>query len=437
MREAVITPLHIELNSKMGGPVFERTPDKLRLLRDDYFPRMLAGDVSFLEGLYTIVNVRLQPEKLTKIREVPVLSSDGNYYEMKIEGVTRTTSLGDGTFAARARPVYNPNVANNFKQVVDNALHNVFLTYDAFHHDLYKWRETGRLLPGHARAIDVKHFERCIGALVGLRSKFIGERYDFYQQLILSQPYLCVSDDWKTPFFVTPAPGFNAQLASGDSSVATIAKEVLTILYADFFARKWSLTDEAAIDMALKGGDPARIAFLNYGDDNLLYGESSSQIDECVNHLSKFLTIQAEEPGLIGWKYDPKTGFALRDQSFVVNFWKPERAPGPPFRPFFFLGLYLRTQTFEKYGSDNIPEMVEDMWDLLTTWGISRDAVNKLAEHEAHLAGTRGLPLNYLLGKQYLLSDEEREALGQSKHIGLGLTNSIFNNLVHSRYKKG
>jgi hypothetical protein len=218
--------------------------------------------------------------------------------------------------------------------------------------------------------------------------------------------------------------------------VATVAKEALICIYASFFEQEYNLTIEGAVDMALAGGSPARLAFKNYGDDNLLYGDQK-MIDKCFEFMKRFLTVEIEIPtALIGWQYSKATGFFLRDQSYIVNFWKPERAPGPPFRPYFFLGFYLRNRTFKDYGSGGIERLEEKMWEVMEEYGIVPEFVGNLAAKEAQIVGSSGLPLNYVLGKQYLLTDEERERLGQAKNIGMSLTHSIFNDLVNKEYRK-
>lgn len=435
MTEVKLRPLRIEVGSKMGGPYYERRDDKVEILEREVFPKILAGELSFLDNQYTIVNIRLSAEKQSKIREVPIIR-DGVYQHVKITGQLRGTKLGSGTFAARARPVYNPNVANNYKQVVDNSLHDVILGYAPFKHDMYKRKDTDFRLPGFILATDVKHFERCVGSLVAVRATFIGGKYNELQQLIASQPYLCSGDNYRHAYFVSPVAGYLPQLASGDSCVAAIAKETLIVLYASYFAKKFRLTKEAAIDMALNGGDPKHCAFLNYGDDNLLYGHRKDVI-ECKEYLSQFLTIEIEDPaGLIGWEYNPTDGFFLRDQSCTINFWKPERPPGPPFRPYFYLGFYLRYRTFRKYGSVRIKEIEEKTWETMLDFGLDRKAIDTLATREAEIVGSKGLPLNYVLGKNYMLTDAEKDALGSSKHISYQLTHQIFNDLVSEPFRK-
>jgi hypothetical protein len=301
---------------------------------------------------------------------------------------------------------------------------------------MYAMHDEHFRLPGTVVAVDVKHFERCVGALVGIRASFIGDKYNELQSLILSQPYLCVGTDWTTAYFVSPREGFLTQLASGDSSVATVAKEALICIYASFFEQEYGLTIEGAIDMALAGGSPARLAFKNYGDDNLLYG-NAQMIDKCFAFMKRYLTVEIELPtALIGWQYSQTKGFFLRDQSYIVNFWKPERPPGPPFRPYFFLGFYLRNRTFKSYGSGRVEELEQSMWEVMEDYGLVQEFVGNLAAKEAQIVGASGLPLNYILGKQYLLTDEERERLGQAKNIGMSLTHSIFNDLVNPEYRK-
>lgn len=437
MREVEVKNLRIETNSKMGGPMYARDPRKHELLRDEFFPAIMAGDFSAIEGCHTIINVRLQPEKLSKVREVPVVTPEGAYKLVKIEGELRQSPLSPSCFACRSRPVYNPNVSNNYKQVVDNSIHDAILRHYPFHHDMYARHRDKFRLKGYVLAVDVKHFERCVGALVGIRSRFIGEKYHQLQRLILSQPYLCVSTDWKTAKLLSPAPGYLTQLASGDSSVAALGKEALICIFADFYSKRYKLGDEEALQLTLQGGRPDDVAFLNYGDDNLLYGNRKG-VDELYEYMARFLTVEPEIPSaLIGWEYTHDDGFLLRDQSAIVNFWKPERAPGPPFRPYFYLGFYLRFKTFREYGTRNIDHLETLMWEVMNDFGITQEDVGQWAELEARIVGARGLPLNYVLGKTHLMTDEERELLGQSKTIGLTLSRQIFNDLVHPQFRKG
>lgn len=437
MQEATIRNLRIEVNSKMGGPVYARDDRKHELLRDVYFPQFLAGDFSAVEDTYTLLNVRLQQEKKTKVRRVPVITSEGTYKHVDIVGDLKQSSLGGDLFSARARGVYNPNITNSYKQVVDNTLHDAILRYPPFHHDMYKLNRDGFLFNGHVVAIDVKHFERCVGALVQMRADMIGAGYGSVQHRIQSQPYLSVAEDWQTKYFIKPKSGYVAQLASGDSSVATLGKETLIVLYAEYFSSFWKVDADKAIDLALNGGDPSRVAFFNYGDDNVLYGDRKKELDNMQKFLSQYLTIEVEEPtAFLGWEYSTETGFFLRDRSAIVNFWKPERPPGPPFRPFFFLGFYLRWKTYRQYGSKNVVRLEEEMWDVMNDFGITEDYMRMWVEHEITQAGAGGMPLNYITGKTYLLTDEEKELLGQSKSIGLGLSREIFNKLVDARFRK-
>lgn len=435
LAECVIRPLRIEINSKMGGPIYARDDRKMEILRDVYFPKFLDNDYSSVENCYTMINVRLQQEKRSKVREVPVITPDGKYENVKLEGALRSTPLGGDYFSARARNVYNPNLLNNYKQVVDNTLHDVILTYEPFHHDMYKYHDTAFRFPGYVRAIDVKHFERCVGALVAIRAKHIGGQYETVQNIILDQPYLSLATDWKTTFLVKAAPGYTTQLASGDSSVATLGKETLICLYAAYFEQLLRVDLDKAVDIALNGGVEGRIKFFNYGDDNILYGSSEKEVNALQTFLSQFLTIEEEvPPAFLGWEYSNQDGFFLRDKSAIVNFWKPERPPGPPFRPFFFLGFHLRWQTYSRYGSKNITTIQEEMWDVMEEYGITRDYMNYMAAYEGRLAGGGAAPLNYITGKNYLLTDEEKERLGLSKSIGGDLSRKIFLSLVDRRY---
>lgn len=434
MNEAVVRNLRLEVNSKMGGPIYARDDSKMEMLRDVYFPKFMARDYSSVESCYTLINVRLQQEKRSKVRKVPIITPEGVYKEVDIEGDLRSTPFGGDYYSARARNVYNPNLLNNYKQVVDNTLHDSIMRYSPFHHDMYSYHAKGFRFEGVVRAIDVKHFERCVGALVGLRASMIGNQYEEVQNIILSQPYLCIASDWKTQFLVKPAPGYTTQLASGDSAVATLGKEALICLYAKYFKDQMRLDDAMAIDVSLNGGVKEKVRFFNYGDDNVLYAKNDREIDNVVRFLSKYLNIEEEVPAaFLGWEYTHKEGFFLRDKSAIVNFWKPERPPGPPFRPFFFLGFHLRWKTYSRYGSSNIERLEEEMWEVMNDYGITRNYMNNMADYESRLAGSGATPLNYITGKNYLLTDEEKEALGLSKAIGLHLSKQIYSELTGTK----
>lgn len=396
-----------EKRSAMGFPVNERRDDKLNVLRP-FFARFMTGNLSAAEGGYIRCNIRLQPEKINKERVFNFLDNKGSPYSETVSGKERLLRR-NSRYASRTRLVFNPPIVNLFKQVLDSAIHNVFLKHHAYHHDMTKM--VRKRPKGFVIAVDVKHFERAVGAMVLERARAIGGLYERMQQLIQSSPYLAPSDDRKKAFLVIPNrdAGYVEQLGSGDSSVAPIAKEVLTVLYAEFFFRKRKCTRKEALAYAVSGGTDD-VHFLNYGDDNVLYGDES-KVKELFAFLSSYLSVEEEiPPKFLGYVLFPE-GFMLSISSYILNFYLNERAPYSFFRPYPHLGIVLRRNVYQVQGEPRISEEVIP-WEgrEWPKYGLNDEMLMRKASDESRYAARLGYieDPRVVLEKYYQLTEDEK-----------------------------
>lgn len=437
-----VAPVSIERASKIGGPFYERREDKARLMVEEVFPQFLAGDFSLMKGTHTIVNVRLQQEKRDKVREMPVVHPDGKVEIVKFDDDYRAfTYRGIDVFSARVRAVYNPPCANLYKLAVENALARAYKIDGVTNHDMYSYSRRTNAFGPYFLALDTKHFERNVGSLVRPRAAMISEEFAALQSLISDAPYASICTDWKTVKLLAAdrEHGFEVQLASGDSAVATVAKEALLCVYAAYyFERGYSRDKQTCMQLAFKGGDPSWGQFLNFGDDNFLYAQSKERIDDMYAFIARVLTVEEEvPPAFLGWLYTDVGGgnyaFRLRKSSYVKNFYKPERPPGWPFRPYFFLGRKLRRITYREYGEPGMPELLDEEDRFINDWGLRERYMDAISERELDRSKAH-VPLDYVTGKDYLLSPEERAALGLAHLIPETMVRQILKQQLGKRF---
>jgi hypothetical protein len=426
--------------SRMGFPYFEVRPDKLEVLLP-HFREFRHGDYSAIEGGYTINNIRLQPESRKKKRNYMFINRDGELYEDTVEGDSR--KLKNGRIGSRTRLVFNQPITNLCKQIVDTAIHNVFLEYPAFHHDMTsRVRET---LPGKVVALDIKHFDRSVGATVPIRARVIGGRYQEMEELVMSMPYLSIADNWKKCFFLHPnrEAGFIEQLGSGDSAVAPIAKEIMMIIFASWVARRKQVERTRAFELAASGGEPGGARWLNYGDDNVVYGHER-EVDDLIAYISEYLPVEMEDPPkFLGYVYftdEERRGFMLSLTSYLLNQQLPERSPYSTFRPFPMFGTTERRDVYRVQGEPIIGEKVipweEDFWKR---FGYPPELVADIAEEERKSAYAASLmaTTEQILGKDYLLSDlDKSEMTGTYSVLARTVTDGILRDLVGKEWLK-
>lgn len=342
--------------SRMGWPILGVPEDKQPYLEEHFSEIASSGTKSYKDS-FVVIGIRLQAEPEDKERDFLFLTDHGVEERTirKIDKTVDTTLLGP-VIASRTRNVFNLPVPNLYKQVLDTAIHNVYLSYPLFHHDLYSAQYTGE---GRAYfALDVKHFERYTATAARARGALLGGQYSDITTLFSEIPFLVPHADWKKFSFVTPnrKAGWSEQFASGDSGVTTVQKEVFLALYSEYFATTRRLASSDAIQLALSGGDD-KLTILNYGDDNFFFGDPE-EIKAVFKYLGEYLAVEEEQPpkflGFI-FKDDGKRKFELGVPSYLLKTYLPERGVGTQFRKYPCYGWMMKRTTYEKYGDHILP----------------------------------------------------------------------------------
>jgi hypothetical protein len=408
------SPFTFNKDSRLGSPYCMRVESKRDLLMPQ-FADLAHGSPQaldrFLSGLYTLVNVRLQPEKRDRVRHMTFVSADGVVYRADIGIEQRhviNARLGVEGSALRTRTIFNPCVFNLATQFVDQTLHTPLLDAKVCHHNMFA--RVQDVLPQHADAYmftDVRHMDRHTGECVLYRSDVIGGLYGQAYNTMLRQPFLVPSDDWSENFwvFVTGV----AQFPSGFSAVANIQKEYFLCLYFEFCATYFGMTEEAAMDFVLNGGD-SRFTIRNYGDDNALCG-TQANLDSWFSFARQYCDLEVEQPGkFLGfvWEHD-KRKFQLTKKSYVLKTWLNEREPHSGFRPFPCWGWVLKRATYREYGDAAEFDALYAREDaLLERYGLSWSQIMTEASNEARRLESADLSGFAVMHKEYLLTAEER-----------------------------
>jgi len=395
--------------SRMGAPVFAHDEHKLQVLRP-FFAALLENDLSLfdLPNMWVINNIRLQPERVSKEREFVYVDKHNLPYLETVDEKKRWDEQYQ-RYCSRVRLVFNYPVANLLTQVLDSAIHDLFLSYPTFHHNMAA--QAGRTLTGFALFIDCKHFERSVGGVVRHRCKLIGGLYARIMDRMLALPYLVPTDAGEVRLVqIAREKGYVEQMGSGVSCVAPLAKEILTLVYTDFLMQRRGYSFENALAAVLQGGYD-KLTIWNYGDDNLLFGDEE-EVMRCFDHMKQYLNVEVEEPRkFLGYEYSDTMGFFLSRSSYLLNFYLAERAPYSKFRPFPFLGRKLRKEVFARQGDPFIREELFKAEDeRLTRLGYTPQLLAEAAEWEAKKAAASPTESNekWILGKDYQLTDEEK-----------------------------
>jgi len=417
--EAPLQPLNKE--SRLGWPAFNRPESKKEHLKIR-FPAYMADLEGELRGAYVIQNVRLQEESPSKTRDYTYLTAEGKTYQHTLVKTDRmvATPLGP-MIAARARLVFNYPEVNLLKQIGDSALHNVYMKYDLWHHNMYSV-DFSRRLPRFLLSFDIKHMERFTAAVILKRAEILGGNYERVERVFLALPSLCPSDARnkkdKVAYLVSIVAPFLMQFGSGNSAVASSQKEAFFCPYCEFVEQYFNMTADEAAHFVLRGGD-SRLRIINYGDDNLIGSDDGSVIlDECFEFLSRYFEAEKDDvPSFLGFKFSgERAKMELKLSSYLFKTYMNERPPGGGFRKYPFFGWVEKRKVYAAYGDPRIATEVFPTEDALlertsTTWGKVLEEAQVESLELAAKAGHWMKPA-WLLQKDWLMTAQEKIALG-------------------------
>jgi hypothetical protein len=420
MREIVPPTQTYNKISRLGWDIFTNPPNKADVLQCK-FAEMMSDGFSSYWASFVIIGLRLQAESRTKEREFLFLTDDYRVEKRTITAKDRTVMVkGVGArTGSRFRGVNNMPLPNLLKQVVDTAIHNAFLHYPAFHHDMFN----KRLLPveGYHMCFDVKHFERFTADAVRHRAQLLGGGYSKIGEIFASIPYAVPTISRNHYAFIAPnrKQGWSDQFASGDSAVAPVQKEIFTALYAQYFVTTRGIGMEQAIDLVFQGGDRG-LTIRNYGDDNSVSGDKT-EVFAVFQFLKQYLQVEVETPPkFLGFVWHDDLGWRLPLESYLTKTYLNERAPYSNFRKYPNLGWVEKRKVYAQLGHPKIASEVFPYEDaLLKSHGLEWFEVEQLADNERRATqsapGQRN-PL-WILGKDYAMTAEEK--LATREFIGL------------------
>jgi hypothetical protein len=388
---------------------------------EKYFNSIEFDGLSFFKSSFIIVNVRLQAEAKGKSRAFLFVNDDGRVYEKETTEESRTIEVHDvgRRVTSRTRAIFNMPIPNLYKQVLDSAIHNVFLRYPAFHHDMFN----NRILPveGEHLCLDVKHFERFTADAVRARGRLLGGLYSEISSLFADISFAVPSDSYKNIFFIKPnrEAGYSDQFSSGESAVAPVQKEVFTALYSEYFKVTRALSNEEAINLTFNGGDE-KLTIRNYGDDNSLSGQAT-ELSAVTRFLSEYLHVEPEvPPKFLGFVWYEGLGWRLPPASYLLKTYLNERRPYSNFRRFPNLGWVEKRHIFEKLGHPYVAKEIFPRENIeLARRGLPwSDIVWRGEQERIQAASNPGQLLpNFILGKDYALTAQEKLQTGE--FIGL------------------
>lgn len=399
--------------SKLGWPYMCVPTDKAARSLWSYL--IARGNPAYLAPSFGTMNVRLQPEEGDKIRIMQFISDRGEVYEKEVTAEDRYIFLRETQETlqcARTRGVFGKQAPNQTVQVVDTAFNNALGSYPVCKHNMYG----EDVLKGVRRfhlALDVKHMERFTAAGIGLRTEIIGGNYKKVHDQMDSAGYVVPSDTWRTWWRLRRVPrDLILQFSSGHSAVAPSQKEILICILWAMHVDLWGMEESSALKAVLSGDTPF-LNIKNFGDDNFWSAHTPEVLEHAFKYCSRFLHCEKEDPPkFLGFEFHPHTGFKLSERSYLLKTWLSERAPLSSFRKFPYFGWVQKRKIYLQYGVERrMVEVFEMENKLLESVGYSWRYVEAMARKEAEQIQMNVLP-DYLFGKDYLLTPEERIASG-------------------------
>lgn len=428
--------------SRLGWPFFAIPGDKKKTLAP-YFQTLSNDGVSCLKGCFTIMNVRLQAEPVSKLRDFLFVDGNGDVEARTVDRrLFKIKTPAGERVPSRVRLVFNLPFANLYKQVLDSAVINWLLQWPVFHHDLYTPGGTLRVGPNHL-CFDVKHFERHTAAVCRARASLIGGLYaEIGDVFANANPFLCPSTLRRKSFFLRVAreKGFSDQFASGDSAVSPAQKEVMFCLYRRFATTHLRVPETEATLWVLNGGDE-RLTIRNAGDDNSVDAADPATTAALLSFLQTYIKAEPEEPPkFLGFTYSlERARWELPVPSYLHKSWLNERQPGSNFRKHPFYGQVKKREIYTRHGHPDLAEKVFPAEDqVLADLGLPWIKVLELARKEEVLLSQAGTPVNYdfILGKDYMMTPDEKLATGLFQGYSIAETAPMLNRLLGDEWKQ-
>lgn len=426
--------------SRVGWPGFHRPDNKLHYVLN-HMPGILAGDLDMYKQAFIVMGVRVQAESKTKERDYLFVTDDDKIVSRTVTQKDRTIKTPAGPrVSSRTRLVFNLPIYNLVKQIWDTAVHNVFMKWPAFHHDM----QNGNILPvrGYHLCLDIKHFERNTASCNRARSAHYGGIYARLGEITASIPFAVPTDSWDGArmLYVNRDQGWSDQYASGDSAVAPSQKEILMAVYANFFHTQLGYPKADCCNVVARGGD-SRLTIRNYGDDNSIDGDESV-IKAFHEYIKLYLPVEIEEPPrFLGFQWYPDMQkWLLPPTSYLSKVYLNERAPGSNFRKYPFLGWVAKREIYSKIGHPSIRAEIFPREDrLLDRLGVPWYSIVRQGDEDKKRAYQAGLdavnPLS-LLGKDYAMTPKEQIAAGTHSGLSPDATRQIITKLVGPEIQK-
>lgn len=423
--------------SRLGAPFFDIPESKKARLVPAFAHLDRVGAKEAFAGMAITMNVRLQPEPLSKVRNFQAVNDEGELVPFTFDKEARRMDMGvlGTSFVVRPRGVFNPPFGNLKKQVLDTAINNVYGDMPLCHHDPHT---RGGLRPfgKYLVATDVKHMERFTSVCVRARARIIGGQYGEIADAFGTLPYAVPSLTRKTSWWMYPNrdAGFVEQFGSGDSAVSPSQKEIMFIVIQEFAERYLRVPRNASFTWTAQGGDP-RLTIHMFGDDMVSSGERAV-VDAFVEFLGNYFAVEPEDPPrFLGFYIKPDGTVELGVSSYILKTWLAERPPRPPFRPNPCLGWLQKRQVYARLGNPAIVGKVFPFEDALLAelaegWGaITREAAAEYARNAS------AAPSDYsVIDKDYLLSEQELLATGRYEGFMPAETAPMIKQLLDPRW---